>query len=268
MDPVHGRHHRGRLLLIEEVARAGHGIHSERVEQTGERCHLLWTHAGPAPCSAHDEAHRAADLAEVRREPLALARLRHRQIRLERPVQIARGPGRVAVHDLIGHPRRIARRGDQAAPDLGSDQSRAAEQLDPGCELDRPTETAGRSGLGGAAVERHDAPNQIGPPIREPVGDCGADRMRDDDRVANAQEVECGGHSIGLGGERIVGVLGPGRGADPERLDHDRAVPRVDEPRQHAAVAKRRSEQPRNEHDGVARSADRYPYRLGRREGD
>src|SRR2546422_8536257 len=102
---------------------------------------------------SHNEAHRTADLPEVRREPLALARLRHRHIGLERSPEIVRGPGRVAVDDLIGHPRRVARCGDQTAPDLGSDQSFAAEQLDPRRELDRPTEAAGRRGLGGAAVE-------------------------------------------------------------------------------------------------------------------
>ena len=84
--------------------------------------------------------------------------------------------------------------------------------------------------------------------------------MRDDDHVAHAQTVERGGHSIGLRSERIVSVLGPTRGADAERLDHNRAIPRLDEPRQYSAVAKRRPEQPRNEHNGVAHSLDRYPY--------
>src|SRR2546427_13170978 len=88
---------------------------------------------------------------------------------LERTREIARGPGRVAVDDLIGHPRRVARCGDQTAPDLGSDQSFAAEQLDPRRELDRPTEAAGRRGLGGAALERHDPPHQTRPPDPPPA---------------------------------------------------------------------------------------------------
>src|SRR6266516_2928130 len=49
--------------------------------------------------------------------------------------------------------------------------------------------------------------------------------------AADLERVEHRGHTLRLGGERVVRFLGPRRGADAERLDHDGAVACVVEER-------------------------------------
>src|SRR2546422_7290431 len=55
--------------------------------------------------------------------------------------------------------------------------------------------------------------------------------------------------SIGLGGERVIRLLGPGGRAHAERLDDDRPITRADEERDQLAETERRAEEPRNEQD-------------------
>src|SRR5688572_9011977 len=112
-------------------------------------------------CSADDEAHRTADLAEMRREALALSCLSHGEVGPEGAVQIVRGAGRVAVHHIVTHPRRVSRRGDQIVPDLLAHESHPAKYVDPGREPDGPAKATRRGGFRRAAVERHDPGDQV-----------------------------------------------------------------------------------------------------------
>src|SRR3989442_3339950 len=71
--------------------------------------------------------------------------------------------------------------------------------------------------------------------------------MREDEGIAHVQRVEHGGDAIGLGGERVIRLLGPGGRADAQRLDDDRPITRADEERDQLAETERRAEEPRNE---------------------
>src|SRR6266566_3277802 len=90
--------------------------------------------------------------------------------------------------------------------------------------------------------------SRIRPPVAEPERLGAADRMREDEGVAHVQRVEHGGDAIGLGGERVIRLLGPGGRADAQRLDDDRPITRADEERDQLAETERRAEEPRNEH--------------------
>src|SRR6266513_3868304 len=134
-QPSHGRDHYGRLLLVDEVPGAGHAVHDEQRKRSGQDRDFLRADPALVCRRPEEQTDRAADLGEMRPQPLRLAPLRHGQKRLEGAVQIMRGGCRVTVDHLLAHPRRISRRFDQLTADLFAYQLHSAEHPDPGREL-------------------------------------------------------------------------------------------------------------------------------------
>src|SRR3989442_11192149 len=93
-------------------------------------------------------------------------------------------------------------------PDLPPDESDPAEQLDPWSKRERALERRRDRSLGRPALDRQQSPNEIRPPVAEPERLGAADRMREDEGIAHVQRVEHGGDAIGLGGERVIRLLG------------------------------------------------------------
>src|SRR5436190_9805275 len=123
---------------------------------------------------------------------------------------------------------RVTRGIDEHPPDLAPDEPDPAEQLDPWRKPERALERRRDRSLGRPALDRQQSPNEIRPPVAEPERLGAADRMRKDEGIAHVQRVEHGGDAIGLGGERVIRLLGPGGRADAQRLDDDRPITRAD----------------------------------------
>src|SRR2546428_7459514 len=111
----------------------------------------------------------------------------------------------------------------QHAPDLAPHELDAPEQLDPRRKPERPLERRRHGRLGGPALDRDQSPYQIGPAVGQPEPLRASDRVRDDDRLPDAQRIEHARDAVRLRGERVVRARRPRGRADPERLDYGRA---------------------------------------------
>ena len=253
---------------MDEMPGAGDRVHGERAQRVGQLDQLGRPRSAAVGHAAQHQQHGTRDRRETRLEPLPLARRGHGKVAPQRAIEVARGAGRVAVHHAVTDPRRIGRQGDQVCADLLADHADAAEQLDPGRELHRPAHPRRRRRLDGPALERDHRPHQIRPPVCEPIGDRRAGGVGDDHRPRHTELIERAGDPVGLSGERIVGVLGPPRVADAERLDHDGAITRLRQARDDLPIGERRSEQAGDEHDRGAGLGSRHGdlHRLGTRQ--
>src|SRR5882762_730426 len=95
--PSHSREHHGRLLLVDEVARAGYAVHDEHRQQGGQDRHFIRADAALVRRRPEEQTDRAPHLSEMRAQPLRSAPLGHRKKRSERRVQVVRGARRITV---------------------------------------------------------------------------------------------------------------------------------------------------------------------------
>src|SRR6266513_5312206 len=256
------------LLFIEEVTRSRHGVKGEGAYGALQQPDLGRPYVTFVRRPAQDEADRAADVGEVGPQLFRLTRVSHRQAGLEGRVETAGGTGGVAEHHVVRDPGRIAGRREQHGPDLLPDELDAAEQLDPASEPECPLERGRDRGLRRPAFEGDESGHEIGATVREPEPLRAAQRVRNHERLADAEGIEHAGDPVGLRRERVVGAWRPRRRADAERLDDDGPVPGAVQERDELAKPELRPEQPGDEDDRRARSRSLDLQGLRRGEGN
>jgi len=214
------------------------------------------------PRTAQHQPDGAANLRQVGLEMIALSRVGHGPVALQRAVQIRRRPSGVADDDAIGDPGGVAGCRNQAVPHDFPHELDATEELDPRHELRSAPEFRGSHLLGRAAFQRYQGSNQVRATVRQSKRHGAPHGVGDDERVSEAERVEGGGDSVGLREEGIIRVSRSPGPARAERLDDGRLVSGLLEQRQQFPEAERGAEEAGDQNDGLASARGDHVERL------